>query len=123
MTELTGRKILVVEDESLIALELENTLQDLGCEVIGPISRVDEIADCVESHAFDGALLDINLRGRQVFSALPVFLDRRIPVIITSGYDDSTLFPDAFRHLPRIAKPFDQAALRKLCIAVFATPG
>jgi DNA-binding NtrC family response regulator len=112
---------LIAEDEGLIALELESTLQGLGCEVVGPVSRIDDIVDCLKRDRLDGALLDINLRGRQVFSVLPLLLEKRIPVIITSGYDDATLFPEPYRDLPRIAKPFDQATLRQLCAKVFGT--
>jgi DNA-binding NtrC family response regulator len=114
---LTNRRILVAEDEGLIALDLEATLMGFGCEVIGPLSELDEIVATLRSEPVDGALLDVNLRGRQVFEILPEFLARRIPVVLTSGYDDATLFPHAFRTLPRISKPFDPAMLRRVCTA------
>jgi DNA-binding NtrC family response regulator len=114
---LANRRILVAEDEGLIALDLESTLLGFGCEVVGPLSELDEIVDAIRSEPLDGALLDVNLRGRQVFEILPEFLSRRIPVVLTSGYDDSTLFPHAFRTLPRISKPFDHVMLRRVCAA------
>jgi DNA-binding NtrC family response regulator len=112
---LTNRRILVAEDEGLIALDLEATLQGFGCEVIGPLSELDEIVTTLRSRPLDGALLDVNLRGRQVFEILPEFISRGIPVVLTSGYDDATLFPQAFRALPRISKPFDHVMLRRVC--------
>jgi CheY-like chemotaxis protein len=112
---LANRRILVAEDEGLIALDLEATLQGFGCEVIGPLSELPEILSVVRAQPLDGALLDVNLRGRQVFEILPEFMSRGIPVVLTSGYDDATLFPHVFRQLPRISKPFDHVMLRNVC--------
>ena len=118
--DIRGRRILIAEDEAMIALDLESVLQDLGCEVIGPVANVEDIVPQCEAHHLDGALLDINLRGKQVFAVLPQLIEQGLPVIITSGYDDVTLIPQDFRGLPRISKPFNQTALRELCVTVFA---
>jgi DNA-binding NtrC family response regulator len=116
---LAGHRILVAEDEALIALELEQILENLGYEVVGPLSRVDEVLQQAERGGFDGALLDINLRGRQIFEILPKLMGLGLKLIITSGYDDLTLFPPAFRAVPRIAKPFHEKELRRICETVF----
>jgi DNA-binding NarL/FixJ family response regulator len=118
--DLRGQRILVAEDEGLIALELEMALQSFGCEVVGPVSRVDDVLSQVERHRPDGALLDVNLRGRQIFEVLPQLIGLRLRLIITSGYNDDSLFPPSFRTLPRIAKPFTEAALLQICGRVFA---
>ena len=112
-------RILVAEDESLIALDLETMLSAIGCEVVGPFSSLEDIANAARQGPIDGALLDVNLRGRQVFEVVSELLDRGVPVVLTSGYDDASLFPPAFRHLPRISKPFNEAALRRVCATVF----
>jgi CheY-like chemotaxis protein len=114
---LANRRILVAEDEGLIALDLESMLQGFGCEVVGPLSDIHDILSTIRSEPVDGALLDVNLRGRQVFEILPEFISRKIPVVLTSGYDDATLFPRIFRELPRLSKPFDLAALHQVCAA------
>jgi DNA-binding LytR/AlgR family response regulator len=108
-------RILVAEDEGLIALNLELILRRFGCEIVGPLSKVDDIVDAARAHRPDGAFLDVNLRGRKVFDVLPEMTGLGIPCVLSSGYDDPMLFPAAWRHLPRIAKPFDETALRRAC--------
>jgi DNA-binding LytR/AlgR family response regulator len=108
-------KILVAEDEGLIALNLELILLHFGCEIVGPIREVDDIVGAARKHRPDGALLDVNLRGRKVFDVLPEMMGLGVPCVLSSGYDDPMLFPAAFRDMPRIAKPFDEKALRRAC--------
>ena len=117
---LAGLHILLAEDEGLIALELERILEDFGCAVIGPLASVEEVMANAATGSFDGALLDVNLRGRQIFEIMPELQKLGLKLIITSGYDDITLFPAAYRTIPRIAKPFDEKQLRRICEAVFA---
>jgi len=125
-TPLAGQRILVAEDEGLIALELERMLEDFGCDVVGPLASVDAVLQAVSDNAngsdFDGALLDVNLRGRRIFEILPALQELGLRFILTSGYDDASLFPAPFRAVPRIAKPFDERALRRLCERIFARP-
>ena len=117
---LAGHRILVAEDEGLIALELERMLVDFGCDVVGPVASVEGVLENAERGGFDGAVLDINLRGRKIFEILPKLQELGLRLIITSGYDDVTLFPPAFRGVPRIPKPFDEKELRRICERVFA---
>src|SRR5215475_15253174 len=113
---LSRLRILIVEDEGLIALNLELMLRRFGCEVVGLVSQVGDIVDAVKKHHPDGILLDVNLRGRKVFDVLAEVVSLGVPCVLSSGYDDPTQFPAAFRNLPRIAKPFDESALRRVCI-------
>jgi len=113
---LSQLRILVVEDEGLIALNLELILRRFGCQVVGLISEVGDIMDAVRKHRPDGIFLDVNLRGRKVFDVLPELISFGIPCVLSSGYDDPNQFPAAFRNLPRIAKPFDESALRRVCV-------
>lgn len=120
---LAGQRILLAEDEGLIALELERMLQDFGCDVVGPLASVDEVLESAQRGGLDGAMLDINLRGHRIFEILPALQKLGLRLIITSGYDDDTLFPAPFRAMPRIAKPYDQRELRRICERVFAKSG
>lgn len=113
---LSRLRILVVEDEGLIALNLELILRRFGCEVVGLVAEVDHVIDAVKKNDPDGVFLDINLRGRKVFEVLPELISIGVPCVLSSGYDDPMLFPAAFRNLPRIAKPFDESALRRVCV-------
>lgn len=118
---LAGRRMLVAEDDSLIALNLEMMLQGFGCEVVGPVAEVEAIVAVAGTESLDGALLDVDLRGRKVFEALPALVSRGVPIVLTSGYSDTTLFPDEWRALPCIAKPFEERALRRACIEMIGT--
>jgi CheY-like chemotaxis protein len=114
---VTGQHILVAEDEGLIAMDVAFMLEKLGFHVIGPVAQVDEVLQAAKQLAqVDCALLDVNLRGRKVFSAIPALIDRGIPVYLASGYDDDSFFPEQFRHLPRITKPFNEEMLRNILL-------
>jgi CheY-like chemotaxis protein len=104
-------RVLLAEDELLVAMDIEATLRDLGCEVVGPVATVDEVERVAGSAELDGAVLDVNLRGEQVFRALPRLLERGLPVLLSSGYDETTLFPHEFRNLPVLVKPYEGSQL------------
>jgi DNA-binding NtrC family response regulator len=115
-------RLLLAEDEGLIALELEHMLVQLGYEVAGSVASVEAVLEHAERGGLDGAVLDINLRGRQIFEILPALQRLELRLIITSGYDDVTLFPTRFRAVPRIPKPFDEKGLSRICEKIFGNP-
>lgn len=114
------RRILIAEDEGLIALQLEQILATLDFTVVGPVSAVKDVLAALDTDAFDGALLDVNLRGHSIFPVLPRLTERNKPFIITSGYHAQSLFPPAYRDVPRASKPVDEGLLRELCLTTFA---
>src|SRR5262249_46202671 len=95
--------------------------ENFGCEVVGPVASVEGVVENAERGGFDGAVLDVNLKGRQIFEILPKLQKLGLRLVITSGYD-CTLFPPSFRTVPRIPKPFDERELRRICERVFADP-
>jgi CheY-like chemotaxis protein len=114
---LSGRRILIVEDESLVAMLLETILEDMGCTPVGPAANIDEgLRLAVEETPLDAALLDVNVAGRQVFPVAEALRARGVPFIFSTGYGESGL-PDEWRGQPTIQKPFTEAAVRDALMA------
>lgn len=102
---LEGVRVLLVEDESLIAMSVEDMLYDLGCSLAATAASVDEALEKVGEGGFDFALLDINLRGREVFPVADLLAERGVPFAFASGYGAAGL-PPAFRDRAVVSKPF-----------------
>jgi CheY-like chemotaxis protein len=117
MTSLAGKRILVVEDEYMIAVLLEDLLADLECVVAGVAARPKEALELINSTPLDAAVLDVNLDGVDSFGIAAALADRRIPFIFATGYGGSRLTPE-FANCPVIQKPYRldelSSALRQL---------
>ena len=99
------RKILVVEDDALIAMELSERLSDLGYEVLGPAHSIAEAEALIAANKPDGALLDANLAG---VSSVPLGVTLHamgVPVAFCTGYDRIKDLPAALAHAPLLTKP------------------
>lgn len=112
------RRILVVEDETMIAMILEEILADLGCDVVGPASKLETAIGLARDEVIDAAVLDITIRGGQVFPVADILLGRGIPFILASGYGEWAL-PEAFQGMPRLQKPFTIDEAAKAISAIF----
>lgn len=112
------RRILVVEDEILIAMMIEDALADLGCEIVGPASSLEAAILLARDEEIDAAFLDVTIRGGQVFPVAEILVQRGIPFVFSSGYGDWAL-PEAFQGHRRLTKPFTagelEAMARILC--------
>ncbi|GGB16617.1 response regulator [Sphingomonas metalli] len=102
---LDGRIILIVEDEYFIAADLRRALQSRGAEVLGPVSNLRDGLRLCEAEQLDAAILDVNLDGVLSFPIADRLAERAVPWTFLTGYDDWAL-PDAYRVVPRVAKPF-----------------
>src|SRR4051812_9976749 len=116
---MKGLRILVVEDEFLVALDLEAMLLEIGCVPVGPAPRLDEALGIARDGAIDGAILDMNLDGKPVYPVAEALIARAIPFVFATGYGEEHLDP-AFRGYPRVSNPFDQAMLRTTMADAFA---
>jgi CheY-like chemotaxis protein len=101
---LRDRRILVVEDEYLIATTLTDQLEGVGSIVVGPVPSVEKAIKAIESTPeIDAAILDLNLGGAMAYPVADALLARKIPFIFTSGYEDGALrerYPQ-IRHCPK----------------------
>ena len=118
MSGLSNRRILVVEDETLIAMQIEGILLDLGCVVIGAVGRLDAALRLAADQPLDGAILDVNIQGGLVYPVADRLATRGIPFMFASGYG-TWILPEGLRDLPRLMKPFRRRELetgvRALC--------
>jgi CheY-like chemotaxis protein len=105
LPDLAGRRILLVEDELLIAMLLEAALQDHGCAVVGPYGRLAEAMQAARTERLDGALMDVNLAGERVFAAAEILSMREVPFLLLSGYGNKVL-PEQHQDWPVRSKPF-----------------
>jgi len=111
---LCGRRVLVVEDEALVAMLMEDGLADAGAEVVGPACSVDEALGLIERVACDGglsaAVLDINLEGANVSPVADRLAALSVPFVFATGYGEGC-DRCGYATAPVLAKPFDPDAL------------
>ena len=114
-----GLRVLIVEDEALIALHLEDMLEDMGCSTAAAFSSLPEAIAAIESLEADVAVLDVNVAGKEIFPLAEMLAERKVPIVFSTGYGAGML-PERWRSYPIVAKPFDPGALRKGLIAAMA---
>jgi CheY-like chemotaxis protein len=83
---LTGRRILVVEDEMLVLMDMQDTLADLGCEAVFAAATNDQAIALIEAHHFDAALLDLNLNGVRSYPVADALAALGVPFAFATGY-------------------------------------
>lgn len=110
-TGVAGLRLLLVEDEYLLATFLSQALEDMGAEVVGPVATVDDALSLIEHDtAIDAAILDVDLRGEASYPVADVLASRDVPFVFASGYERRAL-PDRYRHVDMCPKPFDPGML------------
>lgn len=82
---LSGRRVLVVEDEMLILLMIEDMLADLGCTSMVSAATVDQAVTLIDREMFDAAMLDLNLSGSDSYSVADTLAARGVPFIFSTG--------------------------------------
>ena len=105
MTARGNARILVVEDEALIAMDLQALLEDAGYKVLGPANSSAAALALIDSEEPDVALLDVNLGRSDAFGVANVLSDRKTEIIFLTGHTAHKL-PPAHRHLPLVSKPY-----------------
>jgi len=101
------RRILLVEDEYFVAVEVAKALKDNGLGTVGPTGSVREAFKLIEDgRTIDAAILDINLHGQTVYPLAEALEARNVPFVFATGYGPQAI-PQRFRHVPRFEKPLD----------------
>jgi PAS domain S-box-containing protein len=113
----TVPRILVVEDESLIAMMMKDVLTDLGYEVIGPYARNDDALTAIDQQHVAGAMLDLNVNGETVYPVAEALASRHIPFILVTGYDSQSI-DRRFENVPTLQKPIEAKSLEHLLRAM-----
>ena len=111
---LSGRRVLVVEDEYFLADDLAQAVAQLGAEVIGPVpTRKEALALLAAAGKVDLAVLDISLEDEAVFPVADVLAEQGVPFLFATGYDHASI-PARYQHVPRWEKPFDPQSLAQV---------
>lgn len=113
-----GKRILIVEDEFLIAIHVADIMTGLGFDVVGPVGHIDQAMGVIDIDPVAGAILDVNLSGHLVFPLAGQLAARNIPFILTSGYESDGL-PLEWRSRPHLRKPVMERELARLAMQVF----
>lgn len=117
MTRLSGKKVLVLEDEPGLAENLKFMLEDLGCDLVAVVGTIEAARAIAISSEIDAAVLDINIQGQECVAITKALLLRGIPFLLASGLTParSAKFSDA----PILLKPYTQSQLERVFHSLF----
>lgn len=119
--KLSARRVLIVEDEPLIAMNLEDMLTDLGYHVVAIATKISEALSLAENMEFDVGILDINLAGFKSFPVADILLKRGISFVFTSGYGADGLI-DNHRGAYLLTKPISEKSLNDKIVQALKAP-
>ena len=121
MEAKSGLRVLVVEDEPMIAMFLEDTIEMLGLQIVGPVAQLDEALAFAFKGGFDCAILDINIRGGNSYAVADLLRERGCPFVLSTGYSNWSI-PKHLMEEKRLNKPYSTSELefelRNLCTRV-----
>jgi len=113
---LSGRRVLLVEDEALVAMMIQECLTESGHSVIGPISRAADALQAAKEIDYDAAILDINLGDGMAYPVADIVAARGVPFVFVTGYEADTI-EDRFSHVRILQKPIERQMLQGLFLA------
>lgn len=120
--KLNGVRVLIVEDEPLVAILLEDMLGEFGCEIAGPAYSLEEaIAAARSEDPVDLAILDVNLRGAPVYPVAEVLVERSIRFVFASGYGTEGV-DEKWRDWLSLPKPFTAQDVVRVLVAALDAP-
>jgi PAS domain S-box-containing protein len=113
---VNGNRILLVEDEALVAMMMRDSLVELGFCVVGPFDRAADALACATDEALDAAILDVNLGGDLVYPVAERLAQRDVPFVFVTGYDAENIDP-RFADVPVLQKPIEREVLQGLFVS------
>jgi CheY-like chemotaxis protein len=117
----SGQRVLLVEDEALVAMMIQDWLTEAGHSVIGPISRASEALQAATEADYDAAILDINLGDGMAYPVADIVAKRGVPFVFVTGYEADTI-DDRFGHVPILQKPIERQMLQGLFLSTALAP-
>lgn len=120
MSWLNGKRILVVEDEALIAVMVEDMLTDMGSSVVGPAATIEAALKLAGAEMIDAAVLDVNVRGERIDPVADALFARGIPMLFATGYGEVKLASGATATV--IDKPYTQDKLARGLASAMGVP-
>lgn len=105
------RRILLVEDNFLLARMLRRVLDEGGFEVVGPVASVSEAVELAHDGTLEGAVLDVNVKGGHTGPVAEMLLLRHCPLVFVTGYASPRVLPEALQRQPRLHKPIEPEVL------------
>jgi DNA-binding NtrC family response regulator len=121
-TSLAGKRVLVVEDDGLIALDIVSELRRAGCTTLGPASRLETAMTIAAAQDIDAAVLDVFLEGAYAWQLAGTLKAQGIPFLFQTGFGSLLDFPDEFASVPRLEKPVKIGALERELKAILESP-
>jgi PAS domain S-box-containing protein len=112
---ISGNRVMIVEDEALVAMVVTESLTTLGCSVVGPFSRCSDAIASIEADEIDAAILDVNLDGEMVYPLADLLTQRGVPFIFVTGYGAESI-DERFTHVPVIQKPVERHVLQRIFV-------
>ena len=112
---LQGLRVLVVEDEPILAMMIEDYLEDLGCHVVGAATRLDEALKQANTLDLDVGVLDVNLAGELSYPVAEVLKGRAVKIVFATAYV-ALVAPADLRDIPVLTKPFHREQLANILL-------
>lgn len=106
-------RVLIVEDNLLVAMDEQIMVEQCGCIVLGPVGTVYEALALIAENSLDGAVLDVDLGGERVWPVTDRLEARNVPFVLATGYTREEV-PERFRERPMLTKPVTLDALRRM---------